>query len=276
MARKRLETVTTQGGQTFRLVRCDALRQTRYRKALIRGAECVLNSPARANVNECEIRLFMAVHACAHEIAIAMKGDRRRRRRIPGLIDLHRRITDHLVNANIGLIHEMRRSIGAQRTDEDDLQSAGYWSLYQAVLSFDPWKGYRFSTYACNAILRGYSYVWKKQTSNERIINQYIKRNRKALAEVSPPADDGAVSSTLRARLHEALGVDSEILTPAERLILERRFLHSERRGDTLASIGRDIHRSKERVRQMQNRALTKLRDALAGDPDVREWTGES
>lgn len=275
MARKRLATVTTDSGETFRLVRCDALRQTRYRRGLIREAERVLDSSTRTQDAESEIHLFMAIHACAHDIACAQKGDRRRRKRIPRLIDLHRRLIDHLVNANIGLIHEMRRGVGAQRTDEDDLQSAGYWSLYQAVLSFDPWKGYRFSTYACNAILRGYSYVWKKQTSNERILNEYVKRHRKALIDDIHTVQDEPVSSALRDRLHDVLSDRSDVLTPTERLIVQRRFLHSERRGDTLASIGRDIHRSKERVRQMQNLALAKLREAIEDDPDARVWSGE-
>lgn len=53
-----------------------------------------------------------------------------------------------------------------------------------------------------------------------------------------------------------------ETLPPREQLIIRRRRLRDN--GDTLEELGRQLGVSKERVRQLENRALGKIRDVLA------------
>lgn len=67
-------------------------------------------------------------------------------------------------------------------------------------------------------------------------------------------------------RLHKAL----DTLTPRERQIIARRFLEDERR-TTLAEIGASFGVTKERIRQIEGKALDKLRDALDVEADSRE-----
>jgi RNA polymerase sigma-32 factor len=50
-------------------------------------------------------------------------------------------------------------------------------------------------------------------------------------------------------------------LQPRERCVVERRFLSSER--TTLAGIGRSLGVSRERVRQIEQRAVERIRDAV-------------
>jgi len=50
-------------------------------------------------------------------------------------------------------------------------------------------------------------------------------------------------------------------LSPRERLIIDRRRLREE--GDTLEAVGRDLGISKERVRQLESRAMSKLREHI-------------
>jgi RNA polymerase sigma-32 factor len=57
--------------------------------------------------------------------------------------------------------------------------------------------------------------------------------------------------------LRQALGE----LTPREREVIQRRFLTEDR--TTLADIGRTYGITKERIRQIESKALAKLRDAL-------------
>ncbi len=57
--------------------------------------------------------------------------------------------------------------------------------------------------------------------------------------------------------LRQALGE----LTPREREVISRRFLTEDR--TTLADIGRTYGVTKERIRQIEGKALAKLRDAL-------------
>jgi RNA polymerase sigma-32 factor len=67
-------------------------------------------------------------------------------------------------------------------------------------------------------------------------------------------------------RLHKAL----DTLTPRERQIIARRFLEDDGR-TTLAEIGAAFGVTKERIRQIEGKALDKLRDALDLEADSQE-----
>jgi RNA polymerase primary sigma factor len=70
------------------------------------------------------------------------------------------------------------------------------------------------------------------------------------------PLDEALIRKTLEENLYLLLGqLDSK-----ERLIVERRFGLSDREPETLAQIGADLKLSRERVRQIEERALGKLR----------------
>jgi RNA polymerase sigma-32 factor len=82
------------------------------------------------------------------------------------------------------------------------------------------------------------------------------------LPDIRPTPESSVVtvkSMETRSRwLHEAL----DTLSPREQLIIKRRRLRDD--GDTLEELGRQLGVSKERVRQLENRALGKIRDLLA------------
>jgi len=70
------------------------------------------------------------------------------------------------------------------------------------------------------------------------------------------PLDEALIRKSLEDQLYLLL----EQLDPKERLIVERRFGLSDRDPETLAEIGADLKLSRERVRQIEERALEKLR----------------
>jgi RNA polymerase sigma-32 factor len=82
------------------------------------------------------------------------------------------------------------------------------------------------------------------------------------LPDLAPTPESATVtlkSMEIRSQwLHEAL----DTLGPREQLIIKRRRLRDD--GDTLEQLGRRLGVSKERVRQLENRALSKIRDLLA------------
>jgi RNA polymerase sigma-32 factor len=82
------------------------------------------------------------------------------------------------------------------------------------------------------------------------------------LPDLAPTPESATVtlkSMEIRSQwLHEAL----DTLDPREKLIIKRRRLRDD--GDTLEQLGQRLGVSKERVRQLENRALSKIRDLLA------------
>jgi DNA-directed RNA polymerase sigma subunit (sigma70/sigma32) len=72
-------------------------------------------------------------------------------------------------------------------------------------------------------------------------------------------------SDSRLARLGEFFREDAPLLTPREKFVISRRYhLNDVDHGtETLEQVGRDRSLSKERVRQVQNVALLKLREAL-------------
>ena len=70
------------------------------------------------------------------------------------------------------------------------------------------------------------------------------------------PLDEALIRKSFEEQLYLLL----EQLDAKERLIVERRFGLSDREPETLAEIGEDLKLSRERVRQIEERALDKLR----------------
>jgi RNA polymerase primary sigma factor len=70
------------------------------------------------------------------------------------------------------------------------------------------------------------------------------------------PSDDILIAQSFEEQLQKLLGQ----LDEKERLIIERRFGLGDREPQTLAEIGTDLHLSRERIRQIEERALGKLR----------------
>lgn len=213
-----------------------------------------------------EVRLFKAMHYCAyrsHQLrgrkAAVTAASRR-------WIERRMVIRDHLITVNLGLCYEMLRRTRFTNVDEDDLLSEGLRALCDAVEAFDPWRGYRFSTYACNAIYRGFLRLSKMETRRASLISYgFDSRMDRGMWEMGPSEWDDRVYVE---RLNHVLKHDDANLTSLEKYILDKRFPDdANQKRQTLERIGRDIQVSKERVRQIQVSALEKLRLKLVAEP---------
>ena len=78
--------------------------------------------------------------------------------------------------------------------------------------------------------------------------------------ELNPEED--YVTDELQSEVSEAL----DLLSPRERDIVMRYYGLGDQETSSLEAIGQDIHLSRERVRQIRNQALKKIRQAVAGD----------
>jgi RNA polymerase primary sigma factor len=92
------------------------------------------------------------------------------------------------------------------------------------------------------------------------------------LRDESAPLPEEAAEETLR---NEALRSILQSLSQRERRVLELRYGLDGRQPRTLDEVGRTFEVTRERIRQIENQGLKKLR-ALALAAQLREWPGSS
>jgi len=172
-----------------------------------------------------------------------------------------------IVRENLPLVLAMAKRTRITSVDLTDLISDGNLALVRAVNKFDCSRGYRFSTYACRAILKSFSRVATRMT---RYRGHFPTEFDPALeksnhVEEARSAREGDCVHELKSILAENAAQLSEI----ERKVILARFAldpddpDPTRRAKTLEEVGAMIGVTKERVRQIQNKALGKLRTAL-------------
>ncbi len=229
-------------------------------KRLFAEAERILADPEPPQGAD-EATLFKAMHGCGYVLSRPRRSSRRTQFTASRMRDLRARIRDRLVHQHIGLVYEMRRRTRLIDVDPDDLTSDGFLTLLQAVTHFDPWRGFKFSTYACTSLVR--AYLLLAQRTRRAVARINVLRDE-AVANEGRRFGDDREKELLVDRLRQTLAENTAELTPAERFVVERRLLsRGDSQPETLASIGRMFKLSKERVRQIQLGAIQKLRTTM-------------
>ena len=178
---------------------------------------------------------------------------------------------DIITRANLALVLAMAKRTRMSDVDFSELVSEGNMALLRAVEKFDISRGFKFSTYACRAILKGFSRIAMKNS-----------RYRQAFpAEYDPAMEKSDFQETRRAdveqdaveELQRIIGENKAQLSDVEKAVIQARFAIN--RGEdasalTLEEVGRVIGVTKERVRQIQNKALEKLRATIENDVLVK------
>jgi len=176
-----------------------------------------------------------------------------------------------ITQANLALVLAMAKRTRMSEVDFGELVSEGNMALLRAVEKFDAARGFKFSTYACRAILKAFSRIALKTS-----------RYRQAFpAEFDPSMEKSNYQETRRAEvvvdateeLQRILGDNRTELSDVERKVIQSRFGISagqEAEAMTLEEVGHVIGVTKERVRQIQNKALEKLRVILENEVLVK------
>lgn len=132
----------------------------------------------------------------------------------------------------------------------DDLFQAACIALLSAARSFRPDAGYRFSTYAWFAIRNA---MYRELHQARRLARSGATRH----ALLSDPADYSVSDDDVNER--EALVAELLAELPEhERVVIRARYLEPER--PTLAAVGQRYGVTKQRVEQLQARALRRMR----------------
>ncbi|MGL4553814.1 MAG: sigma-70 family RNA polymerase sigma factor [Gemmataceae bacterium] len=168
---------------------------------------------------------------------------------------------DRVVVGNRKLIYRAVRRWMPPSAMADDMIGDCQIVLIQAVAAYNPWMGIRFSTYAFTCLMRALSRLSQKQAGDRLARSVPLE----ALPDGEPR--DGTTeeaSAGPLARVDEYLREGNDLLSLREKRVITRRFsLDEASKGGTLEQVGKELGLSKERVRQVQASALSKLRAAL-------------
>lgn len=240
-----------------------------------------------------EKRLFRAFNYARYRVLKIIRQFRNERLTVGAARDLiawyskSSDIRGEISRLNISLVLAMARRAKINGVELSELVSEGNLALLRCVDKFDCARGFKFSTYACRAILSAFTRIAAKgsryrsqfpvafDTTIER--SDFLDRQR---ADV----EQSGLNS-----LREVLASNRAELSDVEQQVIAARFaisgatqtVHDESsplvdsafieqvvtpKGKTLEEVGAMLGVSKERVRQIQNKALEKLRETLHAD----------
>jgi len=175
-------------------------------------------------------------------------------------------LKDQLVNCNMRLVVSIAKRHAAQADNFFELLSDGNVSLLRAVEKFDFGRGNKFSTYASWAIMKNFARsIPEEKHRRERYVTGHDE-----LFEAAPDtrSDEHEIVASAEQATHKVNRL-LEYLDPRERQIIRLRAgLDSGSAGMTLEKIGEQLGITKERVRQLNVRAMKKLR-SLAEEQKV-------
>ena len=181
-------------------------------------------------------------------------------------VDWHRRFEnfrEYLVRTNLALVLAMAKRTRLGDVDFSEIVSEGNMALMRAVDKFSIDRGFKFSTYACRAILKAFSRTAMKSS----------KYHQRFPVEFEPDLEKSDWQDKRRDQVQEdcldelRAIVDRNLadLSSVEQTVIRRRF-NWQQTADTpltLEEVGQIIGVTKERVRQIQNKALAKIRTVM-------------
>jgi RNA polymerase sigma factor (sigma-70 family) len=173
-------------------------------------------------------------------------------------------LRDRIVLGNRKLIYRAVRRRMAVSNRADDLIGDCHIVLIQAVAAFNPWHGVRFSTYAYTCLVRALARTSRRMSADW--LTRAVSFDALPDGEPGRRPTGEQLASSASLRVEDYLRADHPLLTDREKRILAHRYGTADAAPTpTLEAVGRAVGLSKERVRQVQESALEKLRRALAG-----------
>src|SRR2546430_15863870 len=182
------------------------------------------------------------------------------------VIEWHRRFEhfrEYLVRTNLALVLAMAKRTRLGDIDFAEIVSEGNMALIRAVDKFSVDRGFKFSTYACRAILKAFSRAAQKHSKQRTRFPVEFDPDMEKSDWVDKKRD--VVEEDCIDELKQIVDRNLAELSDTEQTVIRRRFNWQQKEESplTLEEVGKIIGVTKERVRQIQNKALAKIRKLM-------------
>jgi RNA polymerase primary sigma factor len=166
-----------------------------------------------------------------------------------------------LITSNLRLVVSIAKKFVDQSNSFEELVSEGNVALMRAVEKFNFALGNRFSTYATYAIQRHFFRVSQK---SRQLRSRFVPTEETLKDRAEEPSLHEYRSSEQIAELKQLFDKFLSDLEPREKQIVVARFGFDGKPPRTFRELGTEMGVCKERIRQIQTRAMDKLRDMAA------------
>jgi RNA polymerase primary sigma factor len=184
--------------------------------------------------------------------------DPKRIERIEAMLDEAREMRDRIIQANTRLVMAVVKRHLSPLLTWEEMFSDGVLTLMMAVDKFDYDRGFRFSTYAYHSISRAFFRTIRRRNNEKK---RYSFRQDDDLTNLEETRNQPEADERQFLRQQNLLGEMLEQLDDREQFIIQGRFgLGAETKALTLRAIGEQLRLSKERVRQLEQNAVEKMK----------------
>ncbi|QGQ22262.1 sigma-70 family RNA polymerase sigma factor [Gimesia benthica] len=194
--------------------------------------------------------------------------------RIENLLQQAEQVRDQIFRSNMRLVVSIVKKCVTPGVSFDELLSDGCLTLMNAIEKFDYARGFRFSTYAYHSIS---NYAYRKIANRRKERNKFKQLGEERTLEELQEQKNPMMVRAVWDELSDLLKQTIDTLDQREQFIVRSRFaLGKHRKIQTFQKLADELGISKERVRQLEQRAVAKLRALAEGSrlDAIRELVG--
>jgi RNA polymerase primary sigma factor/RNA polymerase sigma factor len=174
------------------------------------------------------------------------------------------KVKNQIVQANLRLVVSIAKRHVTPSDDFFNLVSDGNMSLIRAAEKFDYSRGNKFSTYASWAIMKNFA----RTIPEEYKQRERFKTSQEELFQGAhdPRTDQVELEHAQQTRETQVNRILARLDEREQSIIVRRYGLDHHKEPLTLKEVGEEMGVTKERVRQIEARALSKMRQAARED----------